>query len=106
MKKTIAITLTLMTIVVCGWMFIDYVKHLDIASNKTDWYVMDAKHKINERTDIDDCEKKLLTNQIDLNRSNEKRISNFAFQTQIMLLAIIIIQIILLVFIVMMPKKI
>ncbi|AZI32028.1 hypothetical protein [Kaistella carnis] len=105
MKKKIAIALSLMTILICGWIIIDYVKYLDIASNKTDWYVMDAKHKISERTDINNYEKELLKNQIDQNRKNEKNISNIAFQTQIVAFVLIVIQLVLLVFIFLMPNK-
>jgi len=65
MKKKIAIALYLITILICGWIIINYVKYVDISSNKTDWYVMDAKHKVSERTDINNYEKELLKNQID-----------------------------------------
>jgi len=67
---------------------------------------MDAKNKINERSDIDECEKKILTNKIDQNRTNAKYISQIAFQTQIISFVIIIIQLILFVFIFLIPKKI
>jgi hypothetical protein len=63
MKKKIAIVLYLITILICEWIIINYVKYLDTASNKTDWYVMDAKHKVSERTDINNYEKELLQNQ-------------------------------------------
>ncbi len=105
MKKKISILLAFISIFICGWSVIDNIKHLDIASNKTDWYVMDAKNKISERNDIDNCEKKLLQNQIDLNRKNEKNISNIAFQTQILAFALIVLQLILLFCIFLIPNE-
>ena len=38
MKKTIALSLSIITIIICGWMILKNIDHLDIASNKTDWY--------------------------------------------------------------------
>lgn len=72
MKKKVAIILSLITIFICSWFIVENVKYLDIASNKTDWYVMDAKNKISKIADIDSSEKKLLQNIIDNNRKNEK----------------------------------
>ncbi|NJI73588.1 hypothetical protein HCX49_10260 [Sphingobacterium kitahiroshimense] len=83
MKKKIAIALYLITILICGWIIINYVKYVDISSNKTDWYVMDAKHKVSERTDINNYEKELLKNQIDQNRKNEKNIAKHRFSNSI-----------------------
>lgn len=77
-EKTIAISLSIITIIICRGSITDTLKYLDIISNQTDWYVMDAKRKVNERIDIEDSKKKLLTSQIDLSRSNEKCSSNSA----------------------------
>ena len=106
MKKKIAILLCVFTIIICGWLIFDNLKHLDIASNKTEWYVMDAKRKINERIDIDEFEKKELVNQIDFNRKEQINISNNAFQTQIIASILIVIQILILFLIYFMPNKI
>ena len=105
MNKIIALALSLITILICGWLIIDNVKHLDIASNKTDWYAMDAKNKIHARTDIDNCEKNLLQNQIDQKRKNERHNSQIAFQTQLVAFVLIALQLILLVLILLIPNK-
>lgn len=106
MKKTIAISLTLITIVFCGWMIVNKLEKLDIVPNYTDTFASEDKRKINERTDIDDCEKKILRNQVDQNRAKFREMSDEAFQTQIILFVVMIIQLVLLVFISIMPKKI
>ncbi len=38
MKKTIAIYLSIITIIICGWFVINSIDLLDIASNKNDTY--------------------------------------------------------------------
>lgn len=78
---------------------------MDIASNKTDWYAMDSKRKIDERIDIDFCEKQILKDRIDQSRNNARIESNMAFETQVFAFIIIIVQLVLLVFIIMMPSK-
>lgn len=105
MKKIIALSLSIITIIICGWFILKNIDHLDIASNKTDWYAMDSKRKIDERTDIDFCEKQILKDRIDQSRNNSRIQSNMAFETQVFAFIIIIIQLILLVFIFMMPSK-
>lgn len=94
----------LITVIICSWLFIDRLNYLDIPSNKNEWYAMDAKRKINERTDIDECLKKLFQNQIDQDRKAKKMISAITSQTQIVALVLIFIQLVLLVFIFMMPR--
>lgn len=106
MKKTIAISLSIITIIFCGWMIVNRLEKLDIIPNYTDTYASENKRKIDERTDIDDCEKKLLRNQVDQNRATFREISDEAFHTKIILLVVMVIQLVLLVFISMMPKKI
>ena len=105
MKKKIAIFLSLVTIVVCGWQIVDRLKYLDIPQNKNEWYSMSEKRKINARTDIDQCEKNLLTNKIDQQRANKVYVSGIAFQTQSIAFSIIVIQIILLIFVILIPSK-
>jgi len=105
MKKIIALVLSVLTIVICVWLTINRLDLLDIPSNKNDTVALFEKQKINKRTDIDECEKKILTNQIDFERKKQRQISGIAFQTQFIALVIIVIQLVLLVVILMMPKK-
>ena len=105
MKKIIALSLSIITIIICGWLILVNIDHLDIASNKTDWYAMDGKRKIDERTDIDFCEKQVLKSEIDCSRKNDRRESEIAFHAQSVAFIIIIVQLILLVFIAFMPQK-
>ena len=106
MKKKIAIFLSLLTITICGWIIVDRLQYLDIPQNKNEWYAMNEKSKINTRTDIDQCEKNLLTNKIDQQRAIKVYVSGIAFQTQVIAFSIILIQIVLLIFIMLMPRKI
>jgi translation elongation factor EF-1beta len=78
---------------------------LNVPVNKNEWYAMDAIYKIEDRTDIDDCEKRVLKENVKQDRENDKRVSNNAFQIQIIAFGVIIIQIFLLVFIVLIPSK-
>lgn len=105
MKKIIALSLSIITIIFCGWLILKNIDRLDIAYNKTDWYAMDSKRKIDERIDIDFCEKQILKARIDQSRNNARIESNMAFETQVFAFIIIIIQLILLVFIFMIPNK-
>jgi len=105
MKKIIALLLSIITIIICSWLILKNIDHLDIASNKTDWYAMDSKRKIDERIDIDFCEKQILKDRIDQSRNNYIIESNMAFETQVFAFIIIIVQLVLLVFIIMMPSK-
>ncbi len=81
------------------------MEHLDIASNKSDTYAMWEKRKIDEKTDIDFCEKQLLKGKIDQSRENDRIESNIALQNQFAAIIVIIVQFILLVFIVFMQSK-
>ncbi|UUV20481.1 hypothetical protein [Paenimyroides aestuarii] len=105
MKKIIALSLSISTIIISGWLILKNIDHLDIASNKIDSYIIWEKKKIDERIDIDFCEKQLLKNNLDCRRKNDRIESEIAFQTQFFALIIIIIQLILLVFILMSPTK-
>ena len=105
MKKTIAISISIITIVICGWLIINRLNLLDIPSNKNDTYASFEKREINKRTDINECEKDILKNTIDFERKKKREISVIAFQTQIIAFVIIIIQIVLLIIILIMPKK-
>jgi len=105
MKKVIALSLSIITIIICGWLILKNIDHLDIAYNKVDTYIMWEKQKIDKRTDIDFCEKQLLKNDLDCRRKNDRIESEIAFQAQAFAFIIIIIQLILLVFIFMMQSK-
>ncbi len=96
MRKYIIISSSIITIIICGWLVLNRLEFLDIPSNKNDWYAMHSKRKIQERTDIDECEKKILINNIDKDREYKKRYSGIAFQTQIIAFIVIVIQLILL----------
>lgn len=80
------------------------MQYLDIPSNKNDSYAIYVKREIADRTDIDDCEKRVLQNQIDQQRKNDRQISEISLKTQFTLFSIIVIQIILLVLIIVTPK--
>lgn len=105
MKKIIALLLSIITIIICSWLILKNIDHLDIASNKTDWYTMDSKRKIDERIDIDFFEKQILKDRIYQSRNNSRIQSNMAFETQVFAFIIIIVQLVLLVFIIIMPSK-
>jgi|SRR5690606_25763331 len=105
MKKVIALSLSIITIIICSWLILKNIDHLDIAYNKTDWYAMDSKRKIDDRIDIDFCEKQILKDRIDQRRNNARIESEIAFQAQAFASIIIIIQLVLLVFIFMIPNK-
>ncbi len=103
MKKIIAISLCIVTIVFCGWLILENIDNLDIPSNKNDQIAMWEKQRINKRTDIDLCEKQVLKKVIDLERKNKREQSNIAFQIQFVSFSVIVIQLILIVFIVRIP---
>ncbi|MPS72357.1 MAG: hypothetical protein E2590_04315 [Chryseobacterium sp.] len=105
MKKIIAISLSAITIIVCCYLIVIKMGSLDIPVNKNEWYAMDAIHKIEDRTDIDECEKKVLKGKVKQDRENAKRVSNDAFQVQVIAFGVIIIQVFLLVLIILMPSK-
>ncbi len=67
-KKYVALALSIIILVICGWLIAEQFQYLDIASNKTDLYVMQAKRNINNRTDLDDCEKQLQIIQLEHQR--------------------------------------
>ena len=104
MKKAAAIILASITILICGWLIFSKIAALDIPTNKNDWYAMDRKRKVDERTDIDLCEKQILKTQIDSIRANERQIAETAFETQLFAFAIIIVQLMLIVIILLFPK--
>ncbi|WP_027381786.1 hypothetical protein [Epilithonimonas caeni] len=105
MKKIIAISLSAITIIVCCYLIVIKMGSLDIPVNKNEWYAMDTIHKIEDRTDIDECEKKVLKGKVKQDRENAKRVSNDAFQVQVIAFGVIIIQVFLLVLIILMPSK-
>ncbi|MDP9955412.1 uncharacterized protein YxeA [Epilithonimonas hungarica] len=105
MKKIIAISLSIITIIICCYLIVIKMSSLDIPVNKNEWYAMDAIHKIEDRADIDEYEKRVLKERVKQDRENAKRVSNDAFQIQVIAFGVIIIQIFLLIFIVLMPSK-
>lgn len=92
--KKIAIIFSLITIFICGWLIIDKLDSLDIASNKNDTYANIQKQEIDKRTDINSCQKKIEKNKIDNKRQNFRNASEVAYQTQVILFIIIVIQIV------------
>lgn len=105
MKKIIAIILSVITIVVCGWLIVDRLDYLDIPSNKNDQNAAFQKQMIINRSDIDECEKTKLCSNIDFRREKERALSSLAFTGMFIAFVIILIQLVLLVFIFMMPRK-
>lgn len=104
-KKSVVIVLGAMTILICGWLILGLVSSLDIPSNKNDQFASEQKWQVDQRNDIDSCAKQIIKNQIDLKRANERQISGKAFQTQILALLIIVLQLILIVFVVLIRRK-
>jgi len=104
-KKSVVIVLAAMTILICGWLILGLVSSLDIPSNKNDQFASEQKWRVDQRSDIDSCEKQIIKNQIDLKRANERQVSGRAFQTQILALLIIVLQLILIVFVVLIRRK-
>lgn len=105
MKKATAIILASVTIIICGWLIFSKIAELDIPTNKNDWYAMDRKRKVDDRKDIDLCQKEILKTKIDLTRANERQNAATAFETQLISVAIIIVQLLLIVIIVLIPKN-
>ena len=105
MKKKIVLALLLITTVISGWQIINKLDLLDIPSNKNDHYAAFEKRKIESRTDINDCEKELLKSEIDINRKNTKHNSTIAYNTQIIALIIIGIQVVAFILVLLMPKS-
>lgn len=104
-KKSIVIVLAVVTILTCGWLTLSLVDSLDIPSNKNDQFASEQKWQVDQRSDIDSCEKQMIKNQIDLKRVNERQISGMAFQIQLFALLIIVLQLILIVFVVLIYRK-
>jgi len=104
-KKSVVIVLAAMTILICGWLILGLMSSLDIPSNKNDQFASEQKWRVDQRSDIDSCEKQIIKNQIDLKRANERQVSGRAFQTQILALLIIVLQLILIVFVVLIRRK-
>ncbi|PIE50233.1 MAG: hypothetical protein CSA38_04055 [Flavobacteriales bacterium] len=104
-KKYIGLLLSITTIVICGWLIGNRLRFLDIPANKNDSSAMWTKNDIRKRTDIDECEKKLLIHKIDERRARKRYFSAVAFQTQIIAFGVIIIQLWLFVLILSIPKN-
>jgi len=104
-KKSVVIVLAAMTILICGWLILGLMSSLDIPSNKNDQFASEQKWRVDQRSDIDSCKKQIIKNQIDLKRANERQISGRAFQTQILALLIIVVQLILIVFVILIRRK-
>ncbi|WON94295.1 hypothetical protein ACLCDV_10015 [Sphingobacterium sp. Lzh-3] len=105
MIKKILISLTLITIIGCCWFFFTLFDAIDLAPTKNNHLASEEKWKIEQRADIDSCEKHLLKNQIDLRRGNAKRVSELAFRTQTILFFVICIQIVILLILLIVPKR-
>jgi len=105
MKKISIIILSVLTIISSSIIVVNHLVFLDIPSNKNEQYASFEKTRINNRTDINECEKKILITEISLERNSQKKISNIIFPIQFMMFVIIIIQIILLVLVLMTQKK-
>ncbi len=103
--KKIAIIFSVITIFVCGWIIIDKLDSLDIASNKNDTYLSIQKEQIDKRTDIDRCEKEIKKNILDNERKNFRNKSEIAYQTQLFSALIIILQIFLIIFLLLYKTK-
>ncbi|WP_300671203.1 hypothetical protein [Soonwooa sp.] len=106
MKKWIAIILCLVTIVVSAWFFINQMNSLDIPSNKNDQFAAQQKWEIQERKDIDNCEKEKLIAGIDAGRALDRKIAGHAFEKQVFAIFIIITQIIILIVVSLMPRNV
>ncbi len=104
-KKYISLVLSIITIIICCWLIVDRLKFLDVPSNKNDTYAMWEKKEILERTDIDECEKKVLIERVEQQRERKRHYSAIAFQTQITLLVIGVIQLMQFILILSIPKK-
>ncbi|KKO88920.1 hypothetical protein AAW12_22340 [Sphingobacterium sp. Ag1] len=105
MIKKILISLTLITIIGCCWFFFTLFDAIDLAPTKSDHLASEEKWKIEQRADIDSCEKHVLKNQIDLRRRSAKRVSELAFRMQTFLFFAVCIQIVLLVILILVPKR-
>jgi len=95
--KKIATIFSLITIIICGWIIIDRLDSLDIASNKNDTYASIQKQEIDKRIDLNICEKEIEKNKIDNNRQNFRYNSEVAYQTQVIAFSIIVIQIVIII---------
>lgn len=104
-KKSIVIVLAVATILTCCWLILGLMSSLDIPSNKNDQFASEQKWEVDQRSDIDSCDKQIMKNQIDLKRADERQISERAFHTQILALLIIVLQLILIVFVVLIRWK-
>lgn len=71
-KKYIGVFLSVITIIVCGWLVVSRIDFLDIPSNKNDQYAMFEKTQIMAREDIGNCEKQLLINKVEDRRARTK----------------------------------
>lgn len=83
MKKIIALSLSIVTILFCSWIIVSKIEKLDLVPNYTDSYASENKRKIDQRTDINDCEKKALRSQVDLQQANLREISVKLFKPKL-----------------------
>lgn len=106
MKKKIAILLSIITLIICGWVFISNMVHLDIPSNKNDQSAAFEKKRIALEIGLSDPEKEVLYAKIDSKREKEREVSNNAFKTQFTISVIFVIQLTLLIILFLIPVKI
>ncbi len=66
---------------------------------------MEAKRKINNNTDLDDCEKHLQINYLEQERKHQKHISNIASRTLIIVFVILVIQVMIVILILLIPAN-
>ncbi|WP_313031895.1 hypothetical protein [Soonwooa sp.] len=79
---------------------------MDIPSNKNDQYAAKQKWEINERTDIDKCEETVLINRIDAGRALRREVAAQAFEKQVFAMFVIVMQIVILIVVSLMPRKV
>jgi len=95
--KKIVILLSVITIISSAYLIVNHLDLLDIPSTKNEQNASFQKQRINNRTDINNCEKEILKTKINLERKSNKKISNIIFPIQFFLLVIILIQIVIIV---------
>ncbi|WP_312322915.1 hypothetical protein [Soonwooa sp.] len=96
----------MITIIISGWFVSNQIGPLDIPSNKNDQYAAKQKWEINERTDIDKCEKTVLINRIDAGRALRREVAAQSFEKQVFAMFVIVMQIVILIVVSLMPRKI
>ena len=103
--KKIVIILSVITIISSGYLIVNNLDLLDIPSNKNEQSASFKKQRINNRTDINKCEKEILKTKINLERKSKKKISNIILPIQFFLLVIILVHIVIIILVLMMPQK-